>query len=233
MERFDIKKFEENKKKGNTNYTIGDSIEVQEFDSSLGYIRYTRKKDELFSDYFVFHHSGSLKERGQVFILNGLKGLFRKYDEKGNLIKEIDYDKPYKFTLDQVIEYLKNHESNLNNISRYHDDATGVGREIDEKTKKHVWLLNFKGKYNNIEGIYIITLDGETGEEVLVKRLIGKMSGTKGTGTYGKYEVLYDRLEMQKKQSFSIYKTHQGKNYTKAEWEEYERDQYKNYKKEN
>lgn len=56
-----------------------------------------------------------------------------------------------------------------------------------------VWILEFEGSYKEYKrGVFIITLDGITGEEFEVKQLKGKTSLGE-TGTIADFEIIYSR----------------------------------------
>ena len=48
--------------------------------------------------------------------------------------------------------------------------------------------------YKNDKGIFYIYLDGDTGEELLVKQFLGKKSGDDGVGTYADFKVIYSKI---------------------------------------
>ncbi len=72
-----------------------------------------------------YHKNGILKEKGKRFFCSGIKiGIWREYDERGNLVKETDEDKKFEKL------YLKP-ENILRWLERegYIDRQTGKGQE--------------------------------------------------------------------------------------------------------
>ncbi|WP_128331231.1 hypothetical protein [Apibacter sp. HY039] len=168
----------------------------------------------------------------------------QEYNERRKLIKSIDYDNEFKFKWEGVKEYLKtlNVKTDINSfnnhpypnkdipipiIKREFIKDTNQTQQYPVGTKK-IWCLeNVEGIYDNKKGIYSIILDGDSGEVLIVKEFKGKKSGSEGFGTYADYELIYSKLA-NKKQS-STYKTYEGKDYTRSEWEEFEQKQFEDY----
>lgn len=129
-----------------------------------------------------------------------------QYDGKGDISKKIDYEKLFIFNSDNLFNYMRNKGFNLdkNNykvISKSEIPTPKILRGYSKDYKflipelqlnnELVWLLlNVEGKYENVQGIYLICLDSKTGKELLVKKYICKKSGKNGIGTYGNYETL-------------------------------------------
>ena len=54
----------------------------------------------------TFYPNGNIWAKGLAFVYrNFQKGLWHYFDEQGNLTESIDYDKPFKFTFEQVLEF--------------------------------------------------------------------------------------------------------------------------------
>ncbi|WP_165605766.1 hypothetical protein [Flavivirga aquatica] len=48
-----------------------------------------------------------MKLTGEFFPNDFEKGIWKEYDEEGNLIKETDYDAPYKYTWEDILSFIK------------------------------------------------------------------------------------------------------------------------------
>lgn len=58
-----------------------------------------------------------------------------------------------------------------------------------------IWIIEgVEAIYKNHKGIFYIYLDGDTGEELLVKQFLGKKSGDDGVGTYADFKVIYSKI---------------------------------------
>ena len=138
-----------------------------------------------------------------------------------NSNKEIDYDKPYKFSIEDLIKKMKDD---------YKVDLLDVKHVIslyryEEKKELNIPLYEIWYNYddlnrNNVE-CYLI--NGTTGETLFtIKRFLGDKKGSL-------LQNYLDSLKNKQKTTSAIYKTHQGKSYTQAEWEAYEEKQYEEY----
>ena len=148
-------------------------------------------------------------------------GFLTEYNEIGKLIKEIDYDKPYKFSIEDLIKKMKDD---------YKVDLLDVKHVIslyryEEKKELNIPLYEIWYNYddlnrNNVE-CYLI--NGTTGETLFtIKRFLGDKKGSL-------LQNYLDSLKNKQKTTSAIYKTHQSKSYTQAEWEAYEEKQYEEY----
>ena len=177
MEKFDIKRLEENKsaEDGIYNYTDSDGNRVREIkdESSVfengsyttktkmnGYLVEINVKNSLFDIKKGFYPNGSLKVIGTQFRGGFSKGIWKEYDEKGELMKETNYDLPYKkYPWEKVEEFLKNKKVNLK------DPFTSVWRDISQQNTP-MWYLEWDTGKINIDMFQIIQnieIDANTG----------------------------------------------------------------------
>ncbi|WP_048512532.1 hypothetical protein [Chryseobacterium sp. FH2] len=146
-------------------------------------------------------------------------GIQRYYDETGKLIKETDYDKPYKFSIEDLINKMKN-EYNIDLLDTKH--IISLYRYEEKKDLNiplyEIWYNYDNSNRNNVE-CYLI--NGTTGETLFtVKRFLGDKKGS----------LLQNYLEgLKDKNTSAIYKTYQGKSYTQSEWQAYEEKEYEAY----
>lgn len=165
-----------------------------------------------------YHANKCLWYKFETFTNNDsfIKGIRYEYNEQGKLIKVEDFDKPFKFTWEQVKKYIEQ-DLKLDLIK----DKVGVGNNLESNYNIPTWGIDYIGKYkNNLKGgIIRITLSGNTGELLHVEVQQGK--GGEGTTV----DILYD-INDEKKKTSAIYKTYEGKNYTESEWKVFEQQQY-------
>jgi len=155
MKTFNIEIFEKNKDHLN-HYTFSkeDGTIVEQNRWQFGYEEVITKKDSSIKTYYKYYENGNLKLIGDFFPNDFEKGIWKEYDEQGNLIKETDYDTPYKFTWEDILAFIKEKEIDMNG------DHFEVGRNVVEN--KPVWSI-----FHNIENsdlINVIGIDGNTGE---------------------------------------------------------------------
>ena len=74
-----------------------------------GYLKTKRRKESLFGEYRYYFLNGNLKESGEYYFQDFHCGIWKEYDEKGNLLKETDMDKPYKkYSWQNILAFAKN-----------------------------------------------------------------------------------------------------------------------------
>jgi len=82
------------------------------------------------------------------------KGVWKEYDEQGNLIKETDYDAPYKFAWEDILVLIKER-----GIDMKHEQFE-VGRNIVDN--RPIWGVIYGKKDSDKLGV--IGIYGDTGE---------------------------------------------------------------------
>jgi hypothetical protein len=160
-EKFDIKKFEKNQVNGNYSFVLENGYSVKQFYSGLNsskiYLEYyfTPEKKHFYL-YKEFYFNGILKTVGFRNKISSFQiGIWKTYNKKGELIEEINYDEPFDFSFEQVLELLKK-EKDL--IDPYNKN-TNISRGIDGD--KPIWEVSYRKEYGRRETIII---DGKTGE---------------------------------------------------------------------
>ncbi len=107
----------------------------------------------------LFYSDGNIKEKGLYFNNGSQYGIWYEFDEKGNLVKEINTDEGYSFGWKEVIAYCEKKEIEL--TEGY--ERGGYQTEIlkQEKSGKKVWVISYL-----LSPVLICkeTLDGITGK---------------------------------------------------------------------
>lgn len=170
FETFDIKRFDQNKNKAEDYvYTLPDGSRIREFgDEESGYFSQIVTEKSLFTISKGFYPNSNIKDKGPSFKDNCEIGIWYEFDEKGKLIKEVDLDKPFKITINDIIEFLKKNEADL------FSNFTSINRSYDEKTKQATWSLVYRGKYKDKSGMFNIQIDDLSTEIILVVKILGK-----------------------------------------------------------
>lgn len=162
MEKFDIINFNKHQENNEWNFTNknGDK-ERQIKDGEEGYSVEVVHKNNPFNDVKYFHRNGMLAQIGEQFHGGFLKGAWYDYDEKGILVKETDYDLPYKnHPWEKVKEYLESRKVDLV------DNFTRVWRD---NKKVSNWVISWDTKKIDNMGNQIINnveIDSNTGKVV-------------------------------------------------------------------
>ncbi|HEX8575518.1 MAG TPA: hypothetical protein VF677_04410 [Flavobacterium sp.] len=225
MEKFDIESFKKNKiseQNSSNEYYKKDGTRFTASENGLGGYNVFEYPPEpnLYYIYKSFHKNLFLKSREKRFIRTGFRvGIGYEYDENGNIIKTIDYDKPFTYTLDNILKYCKDNKIDVYNMQTFIDRSNPIQKETDAL----VWIIRYLGMYDEKHGGLVeIILDGKTGEKLKVTIQHGK--GEEGTTL----ETLYD-INDEKKKASAIYMTHKGKSYTQEEWKAFEQEHHNEY----
>ncbi len=156
MKTFDIETF--NKHKNHLNeytFVTRDSVIIEQSQWHSGYDEVIKYKDSYIQTYNKYYDTGALMLTGNFYPNDFEKGIWREYDEQGHLIKETDYDAPYKFTWEDILAFIKKRNIDM---SAY---GFRVGRNI--VNDKPIWAIVYnKDEKKMILGV--IGIDGTTGE---------------------------------------------------------------------
>lgn len=154
-EKFDIETFNKNQINGKYNFLLKDSTKIeQEIDKEFYNVTIRYPLPKMFITDKRYYKSGNLESELIHFPNRFLKSL-KKYDKKGKLTEEIDYDKPFKFTFEQLIDLIKKEKDtinlfNTNTVITRGSDANGTD-----------WFITYKKGFGRRE---VIKVDGITGE---------------------------------------------------------------------
>lgn len=107
MKTFDIETFNKNKTQTEYNFITKDSTVIEQDEDYDEYYETIKPKNSYFQTINRYYKSGKLKSTVERFPNNFLAGILKKYDQQGTLIKETDYDKPFKFTFDDILKFIK------------------------------------------------------------------------------------------------------------------------------
>jgi hypothetical protein len=163
--KFDIEAF--NKHKDESDYwsfTDKNGVEIVQLKlgDGDGFIERQRKPKELFEEYYAYYENGNLKQEAHCFIHNGFfKGEGYFYNLIGELIKVIDYDIPYTYTWENILDFIKK-----NNIDPY-NEHTFIQR-YEDKEKGYCWDVMWR--IPSELAVNVVILSGEDGR-ILEKRI--------------------------------------------------------------
>ncbi len=137
---------------------IGD-FERRYISQSPGYAEQIFEKQFYFNITKIFFENYFIKQKGIHFNNGSQYGIWYEFDEKGNLIKEINTDEGYEFGWQEVIAYCEKKEIEL--TKGY--EKGGYQTEIlkQEENDKKVWVISYL-----VSPVLICreTLDGVTGK---------------------------------------------------------------------
>lgn len=143
IKKFDIDLFEKNVKANSSfeGYTNKENVEISQImlidnqNSSTNnivkkYIQ-TELHNDRFEDVFVFDKTGNLREYSRYFS-EVETGIWKTYSIDGKILKEVNKDEHYPFSVKDVIDFSKKHKGNLSKNG-------SLKRAFDEKLQKHVY----------------------------------------------------------------------------------------------
>ncbi|SHM01007.1 hypothetical protein [Chryseobacterium contaminans] len=138
---------------------------VELFFNKTGNIVLESSQNSFFSVYKEYYPNKLIKIKGLQLNINSRysfkKGFWYEFDEKGNLIKETDYDIPFKFTFEDILKFCKNKRIKIDKGPIL--QSTGWHNKIfrDLENGHPVWEIEHLKKSDLVE---IIKLDGITGK---------------------------------------------------------------------
>jgi hypothetical protein len=120
-----------------------------------------------------YYSNGNIKRKGTMCVQEGFaKGIWYEFDEFGKLIEETDYDKPFEFTFEDVVEFCKKNdirvEKGYESVEEYRrTGSTQIWREYFESSCQ--WKIEYRKEDPKAQqGLVEITirLDGKTGKVI-------------------------------------------------------------------
>jgi hypothetical protein len=132
-------------------------IELEE--SSDYYVERRQKNNEALKKVFVYDKNTHLLLSTGTHLNELPIGLHKNYNEKGELIREINFDENFTFSVYDLIAKIKiTHKIDLNDEK----ENISIRRNIDKETGKHIYVIYYDKSDN---GSYkYITVDGATGQ---------------------------------------------------------------------
>ncbi|WP_232122433.1 hypothetical protein [Tenacibaculum finnmarkense] len=156
MKTFDIETFNENKIGNEYNFKLEDGTKINQQElPNNEYIERINPKNSYFQTLNRYYYSNKkLKSTVQLFPNDFLVGILKEYDQFGNLINEIDYDKPFKFTWEDILKWLqKNKISSSNDYLQINRGSSSEGT---------TWAITWEK--DDESGLKGVNIDGITGK---------------------------------------------------------------------
>ncbi|GAA3771485.1 hypothetical protein GCM10022423_26980 [Flavobacterium ginsengiterrae] len=142
------------------------------------------------------------------------------YDDNGIKTKEIQNEKPYKFSLTDMIEKFKTEYSlDIENPKVLYDINRFIGKT---ELKIPLYEVSIREDFPYVCTSYLI--DGNTGKTLYSI----KMDEIEPKSVLHEY---FKILKKQEEEDNAYFNTYKGKDYTKAEWEIFKEQHYKEYER--
>ncbi|OWP79965.1 hypothetical protein BWK63_13530 [Flavobacterium covae] len=136
-------------------------IVIVKANAGISYIK--NFNNSYFSVSKIFYSNGNIKRKGIAFNNSFCKATWYEFSEDGKLIKETNYDAPYKFTFEQVLQFCEKEKIPLTKGPITGGIHTEIARGMDNALKKNVWYVSWFKQSDLIE---TFVLDAETGKVI-------------------------------------------------------------------
>ncbi|MFK7004833.1 hypothetical protein BWK63_13525 [Flavobacterium covae] len=112
-----------------------------------------------------YYKNGNIKIKGSALNNNSQCkiGTWYEFGEDGKLIKETNYNAPYKFTFEQILQFCEKEKIPLTKGPITGGIHTEIARGMDNALKKNVWYVSWFKQSDLIE---TFVLDAETGKVI-------------------------------------------------------------------
>lgn len=162
-ETFDIETFDKNKIIDEYNFVLENGTKIRQTSSSDSYSEYiTHPKPELFIEFKGYYKNGKLK-RYVIRYPNNFQKIRKEYNKDGKLIEEINYDTPFKFTFEELLELLKKEKETIDIFNKNTSIARGING-VDWQGKidtNYTWYIEWKKTYGRRETLKVHGVTGE------------------------------------------------------------------------
>ncbi len=164
MEKFDISQFEKHQVAGSYNRILDDHTQINQFGDSSGYVENRIPAKGWFYKHMEFYGSGNLKVKGDLFKKGDFKsGIWVRYDKDGNKTDETNYDKPYRLSVDSVLEIARKEHIVFSMADLYNTIRRGSENAIP------VWFIEWKALPDRIEWLEISDVSGKVVKKDFMK----------------------------------------------------------------
>ncbi len=167
MDYFDNSKYDKLSIDSKNNYKIlpnGDYVTIDISNNQT--ILKILKRNTPFKDYFEYYND---KIKVKSFLFYAFQyGIRKEYDDNGKLIKEINFEKDYKFSIENVCELIKKEYGidlmkNTSNTDTIRYDCNRIKKEIFKGDIRYCYFVSIA--YNTEGGASkLIAIDGTTGK---------------------------------------------------------------------
>ncbi|MCF6350835.1 MAG: hypothetical protein L3J23_07385 [Flavobacteriaceae bacterium] len=153
MKTFDIEIFNKNKVQNTYNYTSKDGTSFSQSEDFDEYLEIIKEKNSPFEIQNTYYKTGVIQMEvhryATDFIIN-----MKEYNQQGTLIKETDYDKPFKFTFKDILKFIKKRNIDMNSSEFILSRGKSTGRLT--------WDITWEKQDKT--GLRRAWIDGVTGE---------------------------------------------------------------------
>jgi hypothetical protein len=145
---------------------LKDGTYIEMLKSKSGNVYRETQKDSYFTLTKGYYTNNNIHGKGLYFNLSWggfQKGIWYEFDEQGKLIKEIDYDKFYKFTFEDILKFCEREKIKISKGPVLYSTGfhTAILREYSPISNQATWTIEWLKETDTIQTIKI---DGTTGQ---------------------------------------------------------------------
>ncbi|MGV0923550.1 hypothetical protein [Empedobacter tilapiae] len=163
MRYFNIKNYENlpiDEKTGLYKLGNGNMVQIIKKTDNHGFVERIQIKNTAYLTYNEYHFNNSIKKNGNIFYTSSF-GIWKEYDEQGKLIKETNWDKPYKISIDDVVAKIKE-KYNINLENR--EEKGSLNRYLSSQLNNQpIYVAHLAIKDEPYKMKYVL-IDGTTGD---------------------------------------------------------------------
>lgn len=160
-EKFDLKRFNDNKKDSTYEYLLKDTI-IKLYEEKNQYKKELITANQSFKSTFIYNKTTKLLVNQFCSFYGMPIGVWKSYDENGNLTSTKNYDEGFDFTVKNLIAMLKKElQIDLINDNNYQSLV------INKSSYKRFYFINsdcYLIQISTTSGTRTIKIDGKTGE---------------------------------------------------------------------
>lgn len=122
------------------------------------YIESKNKIGESFYTHYSYNKNNHLINTISTTFKDMPVGFEKWFDENGKIVKSVNHDENYRFSIYELIKQIKkSHNINLNDNTM----LQGIERKFDKKLNKFVYYVRYKLSKSDLK---FIILDGQSGQ---------------------------------------------------------------------
>ena len=162
MEIFNVREFQQHQEDGEYVFNLPDGSEVYQIEDkdSSEYFEEIHQPDKPFTLVRTYYmNNGNLKSKGEKFY-NFPIGTWHYYDERSNLIKEINWEKSFVFSIADLYRKMKEYQIDIMNT----ESGVNVARSEEPSPYYRISSPVEEGNYMDLR---IIKIDGVNGKTIL------------------------------------------------------------------
>jgi len=143
---------------GKTKFVEGDSI-IELTNRNDIFLETKRKVNDSTYHFFAYDKKTNLMIASGQYFYKIPTGVFKRYNENGELIETINRDRNFSFSITELIDKIKTtYQIDLNCTTK----VKTISRQFDKSNNRYQYMIIYKNNKN--EKLKCLTIDGKTGK---------------------------------------------------------------------